>query len=276
MTVNYQDRIDAVEKKITNLEKNIIWYKQFAASIGIVGFCLFFVLQFFIINGSPEERNIINILGSISGGVVSSLFALAGLILVYVAFLGQRQQVFYQQIEMIYNKIELDLTRKEMQNQQLEMKKQNDTLTVQKFENLFFQLISNYQNIKTSFYIVMDKNLFMEFKDSYYRLLNEIDYENKSDLLISQFTYNDVILENSTFENTFLYQVNSILKFVYSSDDIADKELYIDILGKAMSTAEKFCLFLVCQLDGSISENDKEFIERSQILNGISLPQVVR
>ncbi|MFC0776861.1 hypothetical protein [Flavobacterium sp. HJSW_4] len=276
MNSDYQDRIDAAEERITAIEKRIRWYRQFAASLVIVGFTSFFVLQYLIMSGSDERKNVLNILGSISGGAVSSLFALAGLVLVYVAFLGQKQQVIYQQIEMIYNKIELELTRSEMRNQQLEMKNQNDTMKLQKFENLFFQLIANYQHCKTSFYIVMDSNRFLEFKDSYYENIGKIDHGGKNDLLVSKFAYNDALIENPAFETTFYYQVNSILKFIYSSDEIIDKELYAEILDNSLSSAEKFCLLLVAELDGGIVSEDRTYIDRSQILKGMKLPQIVR
>jgi hypothetical protein len=276
MNSDYQDRIDAAEERITAIEKRIRWYRQFAASLVIVGFTSFFVLQYLIMSGSDERKNVLNILGSISGGAVSSLFALAGLVLVYVAFLGQKQQVIYQQIEMIYNKIELELTRSEMRNQQLEMKNQNDTMKLQKFENLFFQLIANYQHCKTSFYIVMDSNRFLEFKDSYYENIGKIDHGGKNDLLVSKFAYNDALIENPAFETTFYYQVNSILKFIYSSDEIIDKQLYAEILDNSLSSAEKFCLLLVAELDGGIVSEDRTYIDRSQILKGMMLPQIVR
>jgi len=76
---------------------------------------------------------------------------------------------------------------------------------------------------------MMDRNHFLEFN----KFCREVDHKGKTDLLISQFAYNDSLTEN------FFYQINTILKFIYS-DQIIDKDLYIEICDTARSNTEKF------------------------------------
>jgi len=193
-----------------------------------------------------------------------------------VAFLGQKQQLLYQQIEMIYNKEDLSLTRKEMTNQQKEMQKQNETLELQKFENLFFQLLSNYQNNKMSFYTIMDLNLFQNFMTIYKRLLLEVNYSFYTEDQIAKTAYLKTLDEVSMFEITFYYQIDSILKFIHNSNNSIDKTLYVNILKTALSKTEKECLKLIYTFDGNVISNDKININQSGILDDIQLPIVVK
>ena len=269
-------QINDINIQITQAEKTIKIYKSLAVFSILSGFILIAIfLIIFYLEKEKEYHYLIDV-GNISGGIVASLFSLAGLILVYVAFLGQKQQLLYQQIEMIYNKEELSLTRNEMSNQQIEMQKQNDTLEIQRFENLLFQLIENYQNNKVSFYIVMDSNLFLKFKKKFYEFVNSCEYRDRTDEWVLQMAYNDTIVYFKTFENTFVYQINAILKFIYNSNDKIDKNLYIDIFDKTISPAEKFCLNIIYNFDQSLNIEDKEYITRSNILRNVQLPEIVR
>ncbi|CAD5342624.1 hypothetical protein [Flavobacterium bizetiae] len=269
-------QITDINLQIVQAEKTIKWYKGLAVFSITVGFILIIVfLILFYLEKGKEYHYLIDV-GTISGGIVASLFSLAGLILVYVAFLGQKQQLLYQQIEMIYNKEELILTRNEMANQQREMQKQNETLELQKFENLFFQLLSNYQNNKMSFYTIMDLNLFQNLMTTFKKKLLENNYSFWTDDQISITAYQKSLDEVSMFETTFYYQVDSILKFIYSSNNTIDKNLYVNILKTALSKTEKVCLKLICTYDSTVLPSDKININQSGILNDVHLPVVVK
>jgi hypothetical protein len=74
-------------------------------------------------------------------GVASAFWALAGLFLLYVSFLGQR-------VDLVYNRQELRDTREQIEGQRIElarqaeqMEMQGETIGRQAFEGMFFQLL---------------------------------------------------------------------------------------------------------------------------------------
>ena len=80
-------------------------------------------------------------------GAVNALFsglAFAGLI--YTIIL-QRHDLKLQRRDLHYQRRELELTRKEMEEQTAEFEKQNETLKIQRFENLFYSMLNLQQQI---------------------------------------------------------------------------------------------------------------------------------
>lgn len=83
-------------------------------------------------------------------GAVNALFsglAFAGLI--YTIIL-QRHDLKLQRRDLHYQRRELELTRKEMEEQTAEFEKQNETLKIQRFENTFFNMLSQFQEVVNS------------------------------------------------------------------------------------------------------------------------------
>lgn len=80
-------------------------------------------------------------------GAVNALFsglAFAGLI--YTIIL-QRRDLELQRNDLRLQREELALTRKEMEDQTAEFEKQNETLRTQRFENTFFNMLSQFQEV---------------------------------------------------------------------------------------------------------------------------------
>lgn len=83
-------------------------------------------------------------------GAVNALFsglAFAGLI--YTIIL-QRNDLKLQRQDLKLQRKELELTRKEMEEQTAEFEKQNETLKIQRFENTFFNMLSQFQEVISS------------------------------------------------------------------------------------------------------------------------------
>ena len=83
-------------------------------------------------------------------GAVNALFsglAFAGLI--YTIIL-QRHDLKLQRRDLRLQREELALTRKEMEEQTAEFEKQNETLKIQRFENTFFNMLSQFQKVVNS------------------------------------------------------------------------------------------------------------------------------
>lgn len=77
-------------------------------------------------------------LGSFMSGTVGSLWSLAGLLLIYVAFLGQQKQVLQQEEE-------LRLQREDLRDTKREMKQQTAAFEAQRFDASFFSLLGAHE-----------------------------------------------------------------------------------------------------------------------------------
>ena len=92
-------------------------------------------------------------------GAVNALFsglAFAGLI--YTIIL-QRRDLKLQRRDLKLQREELALTRKEMEEQTAEFEKQNETLRIQRFENTFFNMLSQFQEVVNSLSVTARVNM---------------------------------------------------------------------------------------------------------------------
>jgi hypothetical protein len=148
------DRIEKRESEIntelSTLETNIKSYSNWAWGFVWAGIVISILSVLYFICANTDKGFALNLLGDFLGGSVASLWALAGLFFIYVAFLGQKQQLLNQQLELMYSQLEVKYTRLELAGQKQEMKEQNLTLRQQKFENTFFQLINLFSSIVNS------------------------------------------------------------------------------------------------------------------------------
>ncbi|TMM31316.1 hypothetical protein FDT66_04935 [Polaribacter aestuariivivens] len=128
----------------------------------------------------------------------------------------------------MYSQLEVKYTRLELAGQKAEMKFQNETLRVQKFENTFFQLINLYNGIVHSMDIKTHlksetgrdcfKLLFENLKETiedYKRSLNNGNKVSNKEILVGYtFFYNNYVSDLSNYFRT----VYHIIKFIKSSD----------------------------------------------------------
>lgn len=124
------------EQSINDVERIIRVVRFLALGLVIAGLVIavLFVGRFTL---SPED---LEKLGTFLAGTTGVLWALAGLTLVYVAFLGQQLQILHQ-------KEDLRLTREAFKQQQLEMQLQTVEFENQRFDNTFFALLGSHQDL---------------------------------------------------------------------------------------------------------------------------------
>lgn len=139
------------DKKIQSLKTKIWCFSAVAWILVVVGVG---ILVFGLYQYYYDEDLDLNELGDFLSGSMSSTWSLAGLFFIYVAFLGQKQQMIYQQKQLELNNQDLELNRQEIKQtnetlslQRKEMTKQNVTAKKQQFENLFFNLINTHLKI---------------------------------------------------------------------------------------------------------------------------------
>ena len=104
------------------------------------------------IDGSAFEQ-----FGGFLAGAVGSLWALAGVILFYVALKDQRKDFETNRENLELQREELKLNTEELKAQRIEFEKQNETLTLQhetlthqQFENTFFNLLSMFNELRSN------------------------------------------------------------------------------------------------------------------------------
>lgn len=112
------------------------------------GVVLLFLLNFSLVFIIPDG----NTRGTFGDqfGAVNALFSgLAFTGLIYTIIL-QRRDLELQRHDLKLQRDELALTRKEMEEQTAEFEKQNETLRIQRFENTFFNMLSQFQEVVNS------------------------------------------------------------------------------------------------------------------------------
>ncbi|MEP4534091.1 MAG: putative phage abortive infection protein [Cyclobacteriaceae bacterium] len=201
---------------------------------------------FFILKDVPNK----GVIGDMFGGV-NALFS--GLALAGIIF-----TILLQKKELGLQRLELSETRKEF-------KIQNETLKLQRFENTFFQLISNYHQI-------IDKLELREYFDgNEYISTKRVVFQRISTDLKAQFRgspkFNDqsdsIELISERLKNSIknFYEVNEnyeygyyfdnifqTLEFIRISKSINDEErvFYRNLFRSQLSSDEIFVLFYHC------------------------------
>ena len=121
---------------------NINWGDAFANLLAVCAFisiglglwlCYIFIVRMKGFNDEIwQDRTLLGMAGEFLGGTVGSIWALAGVILFFLALI-------YQKRELVLQRMELHESRKIMQDQ-------SRTIAIQQFENTFFQLLNFHIN----------------------------------------------------------------------------------------------------------------------------------
>ena len=222
-----EDKVDNLEDKVNHLEKKILYFTKWAWVFVFLGIIIVFFGITYYLNPYLSEKVKLSELGDFYGGTVASLWTLAGLFFIYVAFLGQKQQLINQEIELLYNKVELKLSRAEIKEHTKELIEQNKTFRIQRFENTFFQLMKNYnsivnslivghQNPTTGEFVPLAKGrncfrlLYNEFKESF-KLQNDskVVVEKSDSILLFEKFY----LKNQSYLGPWLFRSMGATRF---------------------------------------------------------------
>lgn len=203
---------------------------------------------------SDSKNYSLNLLGDFYGGTVASLWSLAGLFFIYVAFLGQKQQLLNQQLEIMYSQLEVKYTRLELEGQKKEMIEQNRTLRQQRFENTFFQLLRNHQEIVNSIDIrrfynntwtiaSQGRDCFKTFYERFKEKIKRTHNSNQIDVTIK--CYMEFYNEHQSDLGHYFRHLYHILKFVNNATEIQeeDKFKYSSLTRALLSSYELTLLF---------------------------------
>ncbi|MFC4163389.1 putative phage abortive infection protein [Epilithonimonas zeae] len=252
--VEISAKIEILEKRISKFNGWAWFFVGTGALISIVATIYFFI----VVDNSQNFQ--LNLLGDFLAGSVASVWSLAGLFFIYVAFLGQKQQLLNQQLEIMYSQLEVKNTRLELAGQKEEMRIQNETLRQQKFENTFFNLLNllssvvnsiDIRNIRTQNVMSSGRDCFKIFYGDFVAIINK-DHEKDREFEITKISipetiksYDKYFHENQSDLSHYFRSVYHILKFIDSSD-IEDKKRYVGLVRAQISSYEQILIFYNC------------------------------
>lgn len=261
--------LKSIEDKVRHIEAQETSWQRAAWGFVMLGAFVGFWGAFQISGEALLWSDKLDKLGGFLSGAVATSFSLAGLMFVYLAFLGQKKELLYQREELRLTRQEMkrqvDVTQEladENAAQKQQMELQNAQLRKQAFENTFFEMLKT----KT---VLIGELQFREHKGiNIFRglcvSLEEL-YTEKSSLSISdRFTkqFGKSIIHYFRFVYTILKMIDE------SKFTDADKEWYAQIFRVQCTSAELIVLFYFS--DSGSGNKIKNRVQKFAIFKGIN------
>lgn len=190
--------------------------------------------------------------GDFIGGIVGSIWALAGVLLFYIALTEQRkdiktnQDALELQISALQQQVkEFELQRNELESSRKVYEEQSKTQKIQQFESNFYSLLNVYSNIKDKLNNLDEEKDF--FKSIYKKITekysSEISIENHQINMINKYMeiFNEYRGHLSHYFKCF-YRIIKIIEMDYSFDE-KTKVFYAKILRSQLTDYEQLVLF---------------------------------
>ena len=260
---SFKEQEEILEKNITQEQVKATRYTILSFSFILIGAGTFI---FWFISGNNND---LDKLGDYVGGVVTSIWSLAGLIIIYVAFLGQKQQILQQQKEMLYNRLEIWMTREEMVQQ-------NQTLSRQRFENTFFQMLSLHHQIVDAIEFIHPNRIRTgrdAFKFIYEQFYSEMKNKRKDDFNITLETFLKHYKQSQHLLGHYFRNLYHIIKLVKYSD-IDEKYRYTSLVRAQLSSHELLMIFYNCLTINSV-EKFKPLVEEFRLFKNMPTEELV-
>jgi hypothetical protein len=259
---NYQTKKTNIEESINRDGVKVKRYRTFAwvliwTGVAVVA-CTFYVFN----NCKPNSilwqdwRDTFSSIGSFIGGTVTACWSLAGLMFVYIGFIGQKNQLALQQLEIEQNQLELRLNTEELKGQKKEAEQQNYILAIQRFENIFFSMLDLLRNV-TDTYEFSDGNQHSVGRRAFVKLSQDIaNYLQIPERVPSHQHYGmfveafrDKVDEGRFSFMQYIKVLLSILKLIETSPLLNEEEKvkYAQIVRSTLSDSEiNFLLYFCC------------------------------
>ena len=281
-----EERQSKIELDLSKLDSKIKNYTKWAWYFVTIGFLVAILSSVYFAFMTFGKEFELNLLGDFLAGSVASIWSLAGLFFIYVAFLGQKQQLLNQQLEIMYSQLEFKHTRLELIGQKKEMKLQNETLRTQKFENTFFQmlnllsdsvnsLILRTEDGKANVIIASGRNCFekfdLEVRNNIYSLNGFKNWIELEGITIEKAinSYENIYYQRKSDLSHYFRTLYHIIKFIDKSKiKIQGKKQYISIARAQLSSYEQILLFYNCIHENG-NEKFKTLIERYTLFKNI-------
>lgn len=183
---------------------------------------------------APESLQKLSMLGEFFGGAVGSIWALAGVILFYLALIYQRRELSLQRDELLE-------TRKILSNQ-------SRTIEIQQFENTFFQLLefhlSAAKRIETQEGGNGFDKMFADFKKAISDLKRKRKKDGGSENLDSRAFETSFANVYDGYRNSLSHYVESYKALLFLVDEKSkDPLFYINIIKPHLTEQEVLIQF---------------------------------
>jgi hypothetical protein len=277
VSTRIKSRQKEIDHEIIELSNKIKTFTHWAWIFVWIGFGITLFATIYYIHKNTEVGYGLNLLGDFMAGTVSSIWSLAGLFFIYVAFLGQKQQLLNQQLEIMFSQLEVKYTRLELSGQKKEMATQNATLIQQKFESTFFQLLGLFNNISNSIDITNNENIYTGrdcFKVFYDLLKRTCEVEKMKSQTGEQISFNELMNGYSIFYNRNMSDLSHYFRTIYhifkfiDTSEIDDKERYTSLVRSQLSSYEQILIFYNCLHDNGLKKF-KPLLEKYKIFKNI-------
>ncbi len=215
--------------KKTLTEKNSKILLWIGVILFIAGIAIFIFKESLFLESKVNAEKVAQ-LGDFIGGVVGSLWSLAGVILFYVALTEQRKDIeinrdaLNAQVSALNQQIkEFELQRTELSETRKVFEEQSETLKIQRFENTFFQLLNLHHELvdKLNFSKVsMMINISMEKREVLSKAFEDLEIKMKYS--------NSFNVKSSTGESTYTEDKPKSKEIALARMNKAYKEFYFD------------------------------------------------
>ncbi|MCG6489964.1 putative phage abortive infection protein [Vibrio parahaemolyticus] len=220
----------------------------------LIAFCYKAILLNFDL---PIKADVFGQFGDVVGGVVGSLWALAGVILFYAGLMEQRkdiktnQHALEKQIQALNNQSEeIELQRREYEmarivftEQRDVLKEQSKTSRIQQFESNFYSLVDIYIKIRNEL-ILGDNSLMLSINNKIRGLsISECGIKERISTIIDN--YQIIYYENKDNLSHYLKTIYRLYKVIDEQEDLDDKRkyFYAKIVRSQFTEEELFLIY---------------------------------
>jgi hypothetical protein len=277
VSLRIKNRQKEINNEIKELSAKIKTFANWAWVFVWLGFGITIFAIIYYIFKNTENGYGLNLLGDFMAGTVSSIWSLAGLFFIYVAFLGQKQQLLNQQLEIMFSQLEVKYTRLELAGQKKEMAIQNKTLIQQKFENAFFQLLGLFNNISDSIDITHNDKTYTGrdcFKVLYDLLKSTCRKEKIESGTNGPITFDELMNGYSSFYKLNMSDLSHYFRTIYhifkfiDNSEIDNKETYTSLVRSQLSSYEQILIFYNCLHINGV-QKFKPLLEKYKVFKNI-------
>ncbi|MDX2062488.1 MAG: hypothetical protein SFY70_05460 [Bacteroidia bacterium] len=262
----------ALNLKANDIENETVGWRNGAFGVLIVG-ALVFVSAIVVYLSGPNSKD----LGAFLLGAAGTLWSGSGLVLIYVAFLGQKQQVLLQRAELIQNRRQLELQRQELEDTREELKGQKEQLAlqvqtsqIQLFESTFFKMHSRLLELKHRLMFIqhsetyqqplMKKPFIMQFVDLVLGNYNIKNPSGASGMFGENFDKHSRNIDLLAL-GSYLEQLKYLIYHIRTVEKDIDTKFYYNYIKSDLSIREKIFLNLYKDslMTGEFKVTDNEF-----------------
>ena len=217
-------------------------------------------------------------------GAINSLFSGFAFVGLIYAIILQQQELGLQREELRLQRAEAEATRLEIKGQKEQAITQNETMKMQTFENMFFQLLKNQNDIVLSFEGPLNANGTPHYRgrDSFRRYYTHLKteylggnvYVNSSEILEKiNVYYKQMFFYYEKDVSLYFGSLYYIAEFIDKSD-IVEKNKYMRVVRAQLSSNELSLLFYNC-LSVFGADKFRPLVEKYQIFHALNAETLI-